>query len=120
MTELVVRGVREAFEVVPAPDMAGDGQRTTTGLPLHLVGHLLARLDAAAGDDDIGAVTGEGEHHLPPEPTAPAGDEGHLARQVDVHQCAPWPARMRRARLASIPTLSPRLAMRSSVLSPRT
>ena len=40
-------------------------------------------------DDDISAVTGEGEHHLPTQAAAATRDEGDLSRQIDVHQCPP-------------------------------
>ena len=79
MPELVVGGVGEPLQVVPTPDMAGDGQRPTTRLLAHLLGDLLAGLDAAAGDDDVGAVTREGEHHLATQAAAATRDQGDLA-----------------------------------------
>ncbi len=118
--ELLVRGFGEPLQVIPTPDVTGDGQRMPTSRLTNLVGHVGASLDAAARDDDIGAVTREGEHHLATQTTAAAGDQCDLAGEIDVHHRPPLSARMRRARLASIPTLSPRVAMRSSVLSPRT
>ncbi len=45
--------------------------------------HLFARLELAAGDEDVGAVRGKGLDHLVAQAAAAAGDQRHLARQVE-------------------------------------
>ena len=77
----------EGVEIGPLPDVAGDRQRRPTRLLAHLLGERRAGVELAAGDGDVGAAAGEGQHHLPSEAPAAAGDEGDLAGQVDLHRC---------------------------------
>ena len=80
----------------------------------------------------VAVITGGRERtgHLPPETARAAGDDSHLAGQIEMsrsresnggaHPADPKPDRLRAARRLSMPMCSPRLAIRSSLLSPRT
>ena len=72
----------QAVDVVPAAGVDRHGQGAAAQRP-HLLGHRLAGLQLAACDNHVGAGAGEGAHHLQPQPAAPAGDQGDLAREVE-------------------------------------
>ena len=62
--------------------MVADGQCATPE-GSDLVGDQLAVGDLAAGDDDIGAVTGKGKNHLAAEAPTAARDDRNLAPEVE-------------------------------------
>jgi hypothetical protein len=85
--ERPVGGVRESIEVRPAADVTGVRERVATGLGLDLARELLAALEPPARDHDVGTGAREGEHHLPSHPAAAAGDERHLAGEIEELCC---------------------------------
>ena len=60
------------------PDMTAHGQRRVA-FGFDLPRHRLAIVELAAGDDEVGAVVGERQRHLPAKTSAAASDKGHLA-----------------------------------------
>ena len=75
--------LHQAVEFLPVGDVAGMGCRLAAHRP-HLGRDLVAGFQLAAGDEDVGTVLGEGLHHLVAQPAAAAGNEGNLAREVEV------------------------------------
>ena len=87
LAEAVVGGVDEAVELVPVADVAGDGQGLTARGRLHLLGHRLAVVELATGDDDVGARLGQAEHDGVSETAAATGDDGDLVGDVEIRHC---------------------------------
>ena len=73
---MVVGGVDQVGQLVPVADVAGDGQGLTAGGRLHLLGHRLAVVELAAGDDDVGSRLRQSEDDGVPETAASTGDDG--------------------------------------------
>jgi len=57
-------------------------ERPSTGLRPNALSEFLTRIDLATGDHDIGAMFGEGEHHLTPKASTPPGDKGDAAGEI--------------------------------------
>jgi hypothetical protein len=93
VTERSVRDLDEVVDIRPPSDVDGHRERPTAGLGLDDRRQLLAGIELAAGDHDIGARLGQPEHHLPAQATATAGDERDLAGQIDVHGLVDSPRR---------------------------
>ena len=68
----------EGVALRPVADVAGDRQGPTAER-LDLRRHLPARLELAAGHDDVGPGFGEAERHGPTQTLAPTGDDHDLA-----------------------------------------
>ena len=66
----------------PLADVRRYGQRLAAQRP-HFLGHLLAVFQLAAGDDDVGAARREGLDHLVAQPARTAGDQRHLAGEIE-------------------------------------
>ena len=81
-TPLIEATIGQMLDLRPIADVAGDRQGRAAGFVLDLPCERFAGIELAAGDDDVSAGTGEGEHHLAAEPAAAAGDERRLATQV--------------------------------------
>ena len=82
VAKLLIGNRRQALHVLPTASVRADGQRPLAGARFDLRRQRLAIGDLATGDDDVRPRLGKRQHHLPPEPAAAAGDQGHLAGQV--------------------------------------
>ncbi len=87
MAEVVVgRGSTSASSSSQWPTWQRTGSARPSRRLLDLGGELLADVELAAGDDDVGTASREGQHHRSPEAAAAAGDEGDLAGQVEARK----------------------------------
>ena len=78
-------GVNQSVGVRGLGDIGGDGD----GIPAGSDDLITGRLDGAgapAGDGQIGAGAGQRAYHLQAQPGAAAGDDDHLAVQIEVFQ----------------------------------
>ena len=64
------------------PDVAGVGQGADAER-VRLFGHGIAVFRLAAGDHDVGAGLGEGEHHGASQAAAAASDQRDLAAELE-------------------------------------
>ncbi len=73
----------ERRDRLPLADMAGERQDGRTGLRLDLLRHRLAQILFAAADDDRRPGGGEPGRHRPTDPLGRAGDDRHLAAEIE-------------------------------------
>ena len=81
MAKALVCRVGQLLYLIPVADVAGLREGAPACLRLHFFRKLLAGIELAAGDHDVGARVREAEHHLLAEPTAAARDERDLAEE---------------------------------------
>ena len=102
--ELRVDRVDEPVAVVPSTDMRRHRQGTPTGLALDRASQLRARVELAARDHDVRAAPRQCQHHLATEAAAAAGDQRHLAGEVELHRAPPTHRLLRAHSLLSAST----------------
>ena len=73
----------EPGDGVPVTDVAGEGEHLGAGGGPDLLGHLVAQLLLAGADHDLGAGRGQSLDHGPADALGGAGDDGHLAGEVE-------------------------------------
>ena len=82
-TEFGIGKFDQAIDIRPATCMGGDGERSAAH-GAHVGGGGFTGVQLAAGDNQVGAAGGEGLHHLQTKAAAAAGDQGHLAGQIEL------------------------------------
>ena len=83
LAEPFVGRLDQSVELIPAAHVHLVRHRGAAGLGLDLLGGGHAVLQLAAGDHHVGAAARGGERHLAAQPAAAAGDQDHLAGQIE-------------------------------------